>query len=63
MEIDPIVVALGGVVSTLAGLLYRALLQRADRAERSEEFWRDRALTHIGMTDLALDEAEKRRKP
>lgn len=60
---DPTVVALAGVVSTLAGVLYKALLARAERAERAEEFWRARALTNIGMTDIALEEGEKRSQP
>jgi hypothetical protein len=60
VEIDPALVAVAGALSTVAGLLYRSLLHRAERAERAEVFWRDRALRQAGFTDLALDEAEKR---
>jgi hypothetical protein len=62
MEIDPIVGALAATVTALAGVLYRTLLQRAERAERDAEFWRNQVLTQIGKTDLALDEAERRKR-
>ena len=62
---DPIVAvtALAGAVSTLATVVYRLLIHRAERAEQAETFWRDRALTYLGMADIAADEAEKRRRP
>ena len=58
--LDPIVIALAGAVSTLAGILYRALIHRAEKAEKDASFWRDKFFGQLGMTDLALDEAEKR---
>ena len=58
--LDPIVIALAGAVSGLAGILYKALIQRAEKAETDAAFWREKALGQLGMTDLALDEAEKR---
>ena len=60
MQIDPIIVALAGTITTLSGFLYRALIHRAERAEAGEAFWRDRWLAQAGRTDLALDEAERR---
>lgn len=60
MQIDPTVVAVAGALSTVAGLLYRALLQRAEKAEKDAEFWRGKFFGQLGMTDLALDEAERR---
>ena len=61
MELDPALVAVAGALSTVAVAFYRSLIQRAERAEKAEEFWRDRALTNIGMTDVAVDAAKRRR--
>lgn len=52
------VVALGGVVSTLAAVIFRAMEQRAKRAEDAEVFWRDRALTGTGLAQMAIDAAK-----
>lgn len=60
MEIDPALVAVAGALSTVAGLLYRAMLHRAERAEEEAQFWRDKALAQIGMTAIAIDAAEAR---
>lgn len=67
MTIDPIVAALATVVSTLAGFLYRALVKRAEdaekrtaKAEADAAWWRDKYLIQVGMTELATDAAEKR---
>jgi hypothetical protein len=60
MEIDPALVAVAGALSTVAGLLYRQLLQRADVAEKDRDFWRDKALENIGLAAIATDVAEKR---
>ena len=57
---DPIVVAVTGALTTVVGLFYRALLQRAEKAEKDAEFWRGKFFSQLGMTDLALDEAERR---
>ena len=61
MEIDPALVAVAGALSTVAGLLYRQLLQRAERAEEEADYWRDKALESTGLAQIATDEAEKRR--
>lgn len=63
MELDPIIVTLAGAVTTLAGIVYRLLIARAERAERGEEFWRGKALLYLGMSDLASENAEKRSQP
>lgn len=60
MQIDPALVAVAGALSTVAGLLYRSLIHRAEKAEAAEVFWRDKFFGQLGMTDLALDEAERR---
>lgn len=60
---DPVVAALAGAVTTLAGIVYRLLIARAEKAEKSAATWEERYFRQIGMTDLALDEAEKRREP
>lgn len=60
MTIDPALVAVAGALSTVAGLLYRELLKRAERCEAETRFWRDRALRLAGLAELALEEAEKR---
>lgn len=60
MEIDPALVAVAGALSTVAGLLYRNMLHRAERAEADARFWRDRALAQVGMTTMAIEEAERR---
>ena len=61
---DPVVAvtALAGAVTTLAGIIYRLLIHRAERAEASETFWRNRALEQTGMTDIAVDAAKRRRQ-
>lgn len=59
MEIDPALIAVAGALSTVAGLLYRSLLLRAERAEADAKFWRDRALAQVGMTSIAIKEAER----
>lgn len=60
---DPIVAvtALAGAVSTLATVVYRLLIHRAERAEAAADFWQTKALTYLGMADIAADEGEKRR--
>lgn len=58
---DPVVVALGGVVSTLAAVIFRAMEQRAKRAEDAEVFWRDKALTSMGLAQMAVDVAEAKK--
>ena len=63
MEIDPALVAVAGALSTVAGLLYRQLLQRAERAEEDADYWRDEALKNIGLAAIATDVAEKRSRP
>lgn len=60
MEIDPALVAVAGALSTVAGLLYRQLLQRAERAEEDADYWRDKALVNHGLAQIATDAAEKR---
>ena len=57
---DPIYLALGGAVSGLAGIIFRIQEQRIKRAETGELFWRGKFFAQLGMTDMALDEAEKR---
>ena len=63
MQSDPIVVAVTGALTTVVGLFYKSLLSRAEKAEREVAFWRDKYLGQRGMTDLALDEAERRATP
>jgi hypothetical protein len=60
MQIDPALVAVAGALSTVAGLLYRQLLQRAERAEEDADYWRDKALASTGQAQIATDVAEKR---
>lgn len=60
MAIDPIVAGLVTAVTTLAGLYHQALIRRAERAEQEAADWQRRYFRQIGMTDLALDEAERR---
>lgn len=59
MEIDPAIIGVAGALSTVAGLLYRQLLLRAEHAEADARFWRDRALAQAGLTTLAIEEAER----
>lgn len=61
MEIDPALVAVAGALSTVAGLLYRQLLQRAERAEEDADYWRDKALESHGLAQIATDVAESKR--
>jgi len=63
LQIDPTLVAVAGALSTVAGLLYRALLHRAERAEDDALFWRERYLASMGFAGMALDEAERRSEP
>ena len=60
MQIDPIVAALAGTISTMAVVIFRLLMQRAERCEAEAVFWRDKALLYFGMADMAVDEAKKR---
>jgi len=59
---DPIYVALGGVISTLATLFWRELVKRAERAERDADFWRDKALEGTALAEIATDVAERRKR-
>lgn len=59
---DPIILALGGTVSALAGVIFRIQEQRAKRAEEAELYWRDKALTSMGLAQMAVDVAEKRKR-
>ena len=59
---DPALVAVAGALSTVAAVLFRIEEKRIKDAETEALFWRDKYLGQLGMTDLALDEAE-RRKP
>lgn len=56
------VIALGGVVSSLAAVVFRLQEQRAKKAEEGETYWRDMALTNMGLAKMAADEAEKRKR-
>ena len=60
MPLDPALVAVVGALTTVSGLFYRALVQRAERAERDADFWRDRALDGTGLAEIAADVAEGR---
>lgn len=62
MEIDPALVAVAGALSTVAGLLYRELLRRAERCEKEVAFWRDRALLSSGLATYASEVAEAQAK-
>ena len=57
---DPIYVALGTAITGLAGVVYRTLDQRAKRAEDEALFWREKALTAMGLAEIATDVARKR---
>lgn len=59
---DPIILALGGTVSALAGVIFRIQEQRAKRAEEGEVYWRDMALTNMGLAKMAADVAEKKKR-
>lgn len=63
MELDPALAAVVGALSTVAGLLYRQLLQRAERAEEDADYWRDKALESMSLAQIATDVAEKRSTP
>lgn len=63
MEIDPALAAVTGALVTVAGLFYRALLQRAESAEEDADFWRDKALESTALAQIATDVAEKAGKP
>lgn len=62
---DPAIIigAVATALSTVAGLLYRELLRRAEAAEQNAIYWRDRAILSQGLSELSTDEAERRRKP
>lgn len=53
-------IAVAGALSTVAGLLYRELLRRAEAAERERDFYRRKWLAGIGLAEIATDEAAKR---
>lgn len=55
------VVALGGVVSTLAAVVFRLQEQRAKKAEEGEVYWREKALTSMGLAQMAVDVAEAKK--
>ena len=57
---DPIYIALGGAVSALAGLIYKDLTSRVKSAEEDRDFWREKALTAMGLAEIATDVARKR---
>ena len=59
---DPATVAVAGALSSVAALLYRQLLLRAERAEADALYWRERALTQMGLADIATDVAERKRR-
>lgn len=61
MQLDPVVVALGGAVTTLAGIVYRELVRGRNRAEADADWWRRRALGMTGLAQIATDEAEEHR--
>lgn len=58
--LDAYLAAVTGALTTVAGLLYRALLHRAERAEADAHYWRERYLASLGIAGMALDEAERR---
>ena len=57
---DPIYLALGGAVVSLAGVVFRLQEVARKRAEEDALFWRDRALRSTGLAEVATAEAEKR---
>lgn len=61
MEIDPIVVALSGAITGIAGLFYRHLMQERERCEANCEEWERRYWAKVALTDLALDEPKANR--
>lgn len=61
MQLDPSLAAVATALSAVAGLLYRSLLQRAERAEKAALFWQERYLASMGLAGMALDEAERRK--
>ena len=60
MEIDPALAAVTGALVTVAGILYRLLLQRISELTKERNDYRDRYLNAIGLASIATDEAEKR---
>lgn len=63
MVLDPALIAVAGALSTVAAVLYRELVKSRDEAREEADFWREKALLYLGMTDLATDEAERRKGP
>ena len=60
MEIDPLLVAVTGALTTVAGMFYRHLLKEKEEDRAEIVFWRDRALIGTGLAEIAEAEAERR---
>lgn len=60
MTLDPALIAVAGALSTVAAVLYRELVKARDEAKAEAAEWEARYFRQLGLTDLALEEAEKR---
>ena len=61
MEIDPVVAAVVGALVTVTGIYYRDLLKQLADAKAEISYWRDRYFGALARSELAADEAEKRK--
>ena len=57
--IDPVVAALATAIVSIAGVLYRELVKRAERCEAEASFWRDRYLGMVGVAEVAVDAVKR----
>lgn len=59
-----LVLALAGVIGTIAGAGMKGLWvwgRELKKAERDANFWRDIALKSMGLTDIAIEVAQKKK--
>lgn len=60
MTLDPALIAVAGALSTVAAVLYRELVKSRDEAKAESAEWKARYFRQVGMTDMAVEVAEKR---
>lgn len=50
------------MITTVAGLFYRNLLKQIEEEKAETAYWREKALAGIGLSEIATEQAELKRK-
>lgn len=62
MTISPELAAVITALLAVVGLYYRTLLKQIEEEKAEAEYWREKALASIGLSEIATEQAERKRR-